>query len=194
MQTIENLALARQPSLTTSNHRPTDKERKIAGLISQSRLMRGLPLLADAELRLGVSSWARVLKDVPIDDLDAAFDRAVDDAPTGEPFGAPHLKSAYAALLEERARERKSAAWRNPGTFRCWLCQDEGFQQVLIYCPTWKDWFGKMRPCGCEAQPLTTRLNPVEPPAWERGEKGIWQPVGHAGLRCGCLACSRKRD
>jgi hypothetical protein len=156
--------------------------------------MRGLPLLAGGDLALAVSSWSRALKDVPLEDLDASFDRAVEDTPTSEPFGAPHIKAAHAVLLQDRARERANARWRNPGTFRCWLCSDEGWQSVLIYCPAWQDWIGKLRPCRCEAQSLMTRLPALEPPAWARNEKGIWEPVGHTGLRCGCLACLRKRD
>jgi hypothetical protein len=170
------------------------KKIKIATLISQTRLMRGLPLLAGGDLALAVSSWERVLRDVPESDLDAAFDRAIEEAPLGEPFGAPHVRLAYVHIAEERGRDRRAEAWRNPGTFRCWLCQDEGFQQVLIYCPAWHDWFGKMRQCGCEAQHINQRLPPVEPPDWQRNDRGIWEPVGHAGLKCGCLACQRKRD
>lgn len=181
-----------QNSSAASNR--TEKERKIAMLISQARMMRGLPLLAGGDLALAVSSWLRALKDVPVSDLDASFDRAVEEAPLGEPFGAPNIRLAYVRIAEERGRDRRLEAWRSPGTFRCWLCEDEGFQQVLIYCPAWQDWFGKMRPCGCDALRIEARMTPAEPPNWQKNDRGIWEPVGHPGLKCGCLACQRRRE
>lgn len=196
---MENPSSVLAPSLSPnisapSNRTPSDKERKIAVLISQARMMRGLPLLAGGDLALAVSSWSRALKDVPLGDLDASFDRAVEEAPLGEPFGAPNIRVAYVRIAEERGRDRRVEAWRSPGTFRCWLCQDEGFQQVLIYCPAWQKWFGKMRPCGCDVLRIEMRLTPVEPPNWQKDDRGIWEPVGHPGFKCACLACQRKRD
>lgn len=194
METTQSLAPAQQLLSTSSPSKFSDKERKIASLLSQARLMKGLPLLAETELRLGISSWSRALKDVPLVDLDVAFDRAIEEAPLGEPFGAPNVRAAYVHIAEERGRDRRNDAFRNPGTFRCWLCQDEGFQPVLIFCKAWNSWFGKMRPCGCDALKIEAQMNPVEPPDWQKNERGIWEPVNHAGFRCGCLACHRRRE
>lgn len=144
-------------------------------LIQQTQVRMGLPLIsAGYELTNQLTAWEKSLREVPDAYLSRAYDRAAAnwDWLDKRGFKPDVMKAAYRALVvEDRQRaeaERRNAARRNPDTYGCWHCCDNGYQALFKFFDG--RWYHSARPCSCEAAPAVQRnQSPLQEPDYVRG-------------------------
>ena len=131
-------------------------------LIQQTQKRRGLPLIAAGfELQSTLKGWESATKAIPDEYLSRSYEHAVGNWPWTERkgFEADAIADAYKILVvEDKQRAeatKRNAARQNPDTYRCWHCQDVGYQSVFTYQN--KLWYVALRPCYCEAAPVEQR-------------------------------------
>lgn len=88
------------------------RELKLALLVQESRITCGWPYLETDDLLAQVNAWSRLLGDLSVDDLDAAYQRAITEhcrrsSMKTQPFAAPHILAAYRDIQRERRREKE---------------------------------------------------------------------------------------
>jgi hypothetical protein len=150
----------------------------IVALIQRTQSRRGFPPISPGwELRNALSAWGDALKAVPDEYLSRAYDRAAENWPwtDGKAFTADAVADAYKVLLvEDRQRdeaEKRNARARNPDTYRCFHCQDTGYQQVYYY--RYQHWYSSQRGCSCDAAPVTERHSaPLTEPEYLKSKYG----------------------
>lgn len=133
---------------------------------------------AGYELQSALRNWESALKTVPDAYLSRAYEHAADNwdwHDKGHPFTEDAIKQAYTILLvEDRQRdeaEKRNARARNPDTYRCFHCQDTGYQQVYYY--RYQHWYSSQRGCSCEAAPVTERHSaPLTEPEYLKSKYG----------------------
>ena len=162
------------------------RTKTIAYLVVESRKARGLPSFDEPELKSVVFSWSRALRDIPTEDLQACYDRAIADYTEPEkPFGTPQLLKGWQSVLEER-RQRKFATRndRLAQTGTCRYCNSTGWQNLMD-----RPGHTCVRPCACEAAPASTRsAEPLCEPQWQLEKAGRWWT--NAAARAGVVSDS----
>lgn len=175
---IEKPTTSEQPEKPqNSSQKLSPRQAAIVALIQQTQARRGLPLISVGfELQnVVLVSWEKALKNVPDAYLSRAYDHATGNWPWAQDrtFTPDAVALAYTILLvEDRQRqesERRNAARRNPDTYRCWHCCDIGYQPV--YQLNHGSWYSALRPCVCDAAPLSQRsVLPLEEPEFVRNK------------------------
>lgn len=116
---------------------------------------------------------------MPDEYLTRSYERAVENWPwtDGKAFTPNAVAEAYTLLVvEDRQREeaeKRNAARRNPDTYRCYHCQDMGYQPLYTYQRGL--WYSSQRPCCCEAAPSNQRQQfPLDETVWFRNRYGVY--------------------
>jgi len=158
----------------------TPRQLAIAALIQRTQERRGLPLKsAGFELQNALRAWGDAVQNVPDEYLTRAYNRAADNWPWTDrkDFLPDAVAESYKILLvEDRQRveaEKRNAARRNPDTYRCYHCQDMGYQGLYTYQHGL--WYSSQRPCCCEAAPANQRQQfPLDETVWFCNRYGLY--------------------
>lgn len=154
------------------------RQAALTALIQKTQARRGLPLITvGSELRTVLSAWESALKNVPDGSLSRVYERAAENWPWTErkDFLPDAVADAYKVfLVENRQREeaeRRNAVRRDQETYKCFYCLDVGYQPVYQFLHG--RWYSSLRPCVCDAIPITQRsVMALEEPEFTRNKSG----------------------
>lgn len=149
------------------------------------------------ELQIELSVWNDVVREIPDQWLNPSWQKAAEDHDWSNPFRPDFIRGAYKALiLEDRERirrERFNSVFRSPNTFVCWMCEDQGYTVIRVYCPSTRSSRRVARPCACSMTPLSQRqFSIVDTADWKKNQVGEFEWAGQGqGLPCNCSFCQR---
>lgn len=124
-------------------------------MIQLGNLYRGYPEGEISDAATTAAVWDSLgLSEIPEEDLEEAFRRALNGLTRGEVFGALEVREAYKAIRLERASEAAAAARATALAEEvCYYCAGTGWQTIAQKSPLSGNENTYLRPCTCSKAP-----------------------------------------